>query len=111
MAAFTRSMDAATWALHFDLHVRAPSILAAAFAQQMPAEASGLIFIDSTPSGARLFIDGVEVGQTPYIAPNKFQPGTTVSARIVYPGAQEWTGTFSGGVDTSFTAELQAKPE
>jgi len=38
-----RSFNAATWALHFDLHVRAPSILAAAFAQQMPAEASGLI--------------------------------------------------------------------
>ncbi|NKM53181.1 short chain dehydrogenase [Rhizobium anhuiense] len=38
-----RSFNAATWALHFDLHVRAPSILAAAFAQQMPAAASGLI--------------------------------------------------------------------
>ncbi|CAN7282287.1 SDR family oxidoreductase [Rhizobium leguminosarum] len=38
-----RSFNAATWALHFDLHVRAPSILAAAFAQQMPAEAAGLI--------------------------------------------------------------------
>ncbi|PDS80085.1 SDR family oxidoreductase [Rhizobium sp. L43] len=38
-----RSFNAATWALHFDLHVRAPSILAAAFAQQMPADAAGLI--------------------------------------------------------------------
>ncbi|AHF83333.1 short-chain dehydrogenase [Rhizobium leguminosarum bv. trifolii WSM1689] len=38
-----RSFNAAIWALHFDLHVRAPSILAAAFAQQMPAEAAGLI--------------------------------------------------------------------
>ncbi|EJZ23094.1 SDR family oxidoreductase [Rhizobium sp. Pop5] len=38
-----RNFNAATWALHFDLHVRAPSILAAAFAQQMPPEAAGLI--------------------------------------------------------------------
>ncbi|WP_092752443.1 SDR family oxidoreductase [Rhizobium aethiopicum] len=38
-----RGFNAATWALHFDLHVRAPSILAAAFAQQVPAEAAGLI--------------------------------------------------------------------
>ncbi|MBA5803357.1 SDR family oxidoreductase [Rhizobium changzhiense] len=38
-----RSFNAATWALHFDLHVRAPSVLAAAFAQQMPNEAAGLI--------------------------------------------------------------------
>jgi hypothetical protein len=70
---------------------------------------SGLIFIDSTPTGARLFIEGVEVGRTPYVAPNKFQPGSTVQARIVYPQAQDWTGTFPGGVDASFTAELQAQ--
>ncbi|MGZ6144361.1 MAG: PEGA domain-containing protein [Myxococcales bacterium] len=73
------------------------------------SKAAGLIFIDSVPSGAQVFIDGVEVGRTPYVAPNRFQPGSTIPARIVYPGAQEWTGTFPGGVATSFTAELQAK--
>jgi hypothetical protein len=73
------------------------------------AKASGLIVIDSVPSNARLFINGAEVGRTPYVAPNTFEPGSTISARIVYPGAQEWTGTFPGGVDTSFTAELQAE--
>lgn len=72
-------------------------------------KASGLIVIDSVPSNARLFIEGEEVGRTPYVAPNTFQPGTTISARILYPGAQEWTGTFPGGVDTGFTAELQAQ--
>jgi hypothetical protein len=88
--------------------------LAARFGLQLwssgrSAKASGLIVIDSVPSNARLFINGTEVGRTPYVAPNTFQPGTTLSARIVYPGAQEWTGTFPGGVDTSFTAELQAE--
>jgi hypothetical protein len=73
------------------------------------AKASGLIFIDSRPSNARLFIDGAEVGRTPYVAPNTFRPGSTVSVHIVYPGAQEWSGTFPGGVDTSFTADLQAE--
>ncbi|MBX5240742.1 SDR family oxidoreductase [Rhizobium sp. NLR22b] len=38
-----RSFNADTWALHFDLHVRAPSILSAAFAQQVPAQAAGMI--------------------------------------------------------------------
>jgi hypothetical protein len=72
------------------------------------AKASGLIVIDSIPSNARLFINGAEVGRTPYVAPNRFPPGSRVSASIVYPGAQEWSGTFPGGVDTSFTAELQS---
>lgn len=73
------------------------------------AKASGLIVIDSVPSNARVFINGAEVGRTPYVAPNTFQPGSMVSARVVYPGAQEWSGTFQGGVDTSLTAELQAQ--
>jgi hypothetical protein len=73
-----------------------------------PAKASGLIVIDSVPTNARLFINGKEVGRTPYVAPNTFEPGSTISASVVYPGAQVWTGTFAGGVDTSFTAELQS---
>lgn len=72
-------------------------------------KASGLIIIDSVPSNARVFLDDKEVGRTPYVAPNTFEPGTTISTRILYPGAHEWTGTFPGGVDTSFTAELRAQ--
>ena len=73
------------------------------------SKAAGLILIDSTPSDARVFINGVEVGRTPYVAPNTFQPGTEVPVRLTYPAAQDWNGTFPGGVDTSFSAELQAK--
>lgn len=73
-------------------------------------KAAGLIFIDSHPADARVFIDGVEVGRTPYVAPNTFQPGTEVPLRIVYPGAQDWVGTLPGGVAASFTAQLEAKP-
>ncbi|NLS03077.1 SDR family oxidoreductase [Rhizobium sp. P32RR-XVIII] len=38
-----RSFDAAIWEEHFALHVRAPSILAAGFAAQLPEETDGLI--------------------------------------------------------------------
>jgi hypothetical protein len=75
--------------------------------QLRSAKPSGLIIIDSVPSLARVFIDGKEVGRTPYLAPNLFQPGSTVPVRIVYPGAQEWVGTIPGGVEAGFTAELQ----
>ena len=71
---------------------------------------SGLLVIDSVPGNARVFIDGVEVGRTPYVAPNTFKVGTEVPARITYPGAQDWVGTFPGGVPATFTAELQAQP-
>lgn len=37
------AFDAAVWDAHFTVHVRAPSILAAEFARQVPAEAGGLI--------------------------------------------------------------------
>ena len=71
------------------------------------AKPTGLLVIDSVPSGATVFIEDVEVGRTPFVAPNTFQPGTVVPVRVSYPGAQPWSGTFPGGIDTSFTADLQ----
>ena len=88
---------------------RKASDLADALGKVRMSKAAGLILIDSTPSDARVFINGVEVGRTPYVAPNTFQPGTEVPVRLTYPAAQDWNGTFPGGVDTSFSAELQAK--
>lgn len=75
------------------------------------SRASGLIVIDSRPAGAHVFLDGREVGRTPYVTPNTFQPGSTIPVRVTYPGAQDWSTTLPGGVDTSVTAELQAKAE
>jgi hypothetical protein len=72
------------------------------------SKAAGLIMVDSTPSNARVFIDGVEVGRTPYVAPNRFQPGNEVPLVIRYPGAQDWTGVLQGGQQASIMAELQA---
>ncbi|MCA1827284.1 MAG: PEGA domain-containing protein [Myxococcales bacterium] len=69
----------------------------------------GLIVIDSTPSDARVFLNGAEVGRTPYVAPNTFAPATDVPIVIKYPGAQDWTGSLPGGTNTTISAELQAK--
>jgi hypothetical protein len=73
------------------------------------AKPAGLIMIDSTPQDARVFLDGIEVGRTPYVAPNRFQPGTEVPVVVKYPGAQDWTGTLPGGQNATLQAELQAK--
>jgi hypothetical protein len=51
------------------------------------------------------------MGQTPWIAPNRFAPDATVEVRVVYPGAQEWVGSFKGGANATITAELQAQTE
>lgn len=72
------------------------------------ARASGLLVIDSVPSNARLFLDGQEVGRTPYVAPNTFEPGSTVQVLVRYPGAQDFTATVPGGVAASLSAELQS---
>jgi NAD(P)-dependent dehydrogenase (short-subunit alcohol dehydrogenase family) len=93
-----RSFDAKAWAQHFDIHVRAPSILAAAFAEQLPDETTGLIvniidqrvwalnpgFYSYTLSKAALWTATQTMAQTfaPKLRVNAIGPGPTVrSAR------------------------------
>jgi hypothetical protein len=77
--------------------------------QARQVKASGLIVIDSVPANARVFINGAEVGRTPYVSPNTFSVGAEIPMRVVYPGAQDWNGAFPGGVNTTVTADLQAQ--
>ena len=93
-----RGFDAEAWAQHFDIHVRAPSILAAAFAEQLPDDADGLIvniidqrvlalnpgFYSYTLSKAALWTATQTMAQTfaPKLRVNAIGPGPTVrSAR------------------------------
>ena len=80
-----------------------------AMTHEGPGKAHGLLVIDSHPDNAHVFINGEDVGRTPYVVPNKYTPGTTVPVRVTYPGAEDWNGEFPGGVATTVTAELQAK--
>jgi NAD(P)-dependent dehydrogenase (short-subunit alcohol dehydrogenase family) len=90
--------DAAAWEEHFALHVRAPSILAAAFAEQLPEDSAGLIvnvidqrvwalnptFYSYTLSKAALWTATQTMAQSfaPRIRVNALGPGPTVrSAR------------------------------
>ncbi|MDM9629240.1 SDR family oxidoreductase [Rhizobium sp. S152] len=90
--------DAAAWDEHFALHVRAPSILSAAFAEQLPEDRAGLIinvidqrvwalnpgFYSYTLSKAALWTATQTMAQSfaPRIRVNAIGPGPTVrSAR------------------------------
>ncbi|OCJ18492.1 short chain dehydrogenase [Rhizobium sp. AC44/96] len=90
--------DATAWEEHFALHVRAPSILAAAFAERLPASDAGLIvnvidqrvwalnpgFYSYTLSKAALWTATQTMAQSfaPRIRVNALGPGPTVrSAR------------------------------
>jgi NAD(P)-dependent dehydrogenase (short-subunit alcohol dehydrogenase family) len=90
--------DVAAWEEHFALHVRAPSILAAAFAEQLPQVSTGLIvnvidqrvwalnptFYSYTLSKAALWTATQTMAQSfaPRIRVNALGPGPTVrSAR------------------------------
>ncbi|WP_454848915.1 SDR family oxidoreductase [Rhizobium binxianense] len=91
-----RAFHEESWTQHFDVHVRAPSILAAAFAEQLPGNARGLIvniidqrvwalnpgFYSYTLSKAALWTATQTMAQTfaPKIRVNAIGPGPTVKS-------------------------------
>jgi len=58
---------------------------------QRPTGASGSLFVVSSPSGARLLIDGQPYGTTPAAIPNLAEG--THRIRLALPGHQPWEGT------------------
>ena len=62
----------------------------------------GSLEIESLPSGASLWIDGIRQGQTPFSL-SKLKPGTVVQLRIEHAGYKSWTGSaeiFAGKTTT-----------
>ncbi|PZM16950.1 SDR family oxidoreductase [Rhizobium tubonense] len=101
--------DAEAFDAHFAVHVRAPSILAAAFAEQLPAEVSGLIvnmidqrvwalnprFYSYTLSKSALWTATQTMAQTfaPRIRVNAIGPGPTV------PSVRQTKEDFQAQID------------
>lgn len=65
--------------------------------------------IESTPSGATVFVGEHELGQTPLARENDFRPGATVSVRVVKAGYKPWSGSFPGGTTTRLEVKLQRR--
>lgn len=60
---------------------------------------AGVVSISSQPPGAAVFIDGAEVGRTPWFADNVW-PSGLVEFELRLPGRQPKRGTFPGGIET-----------
>ncbi|MGV3622054.1 MAG: PEGA domain-containing protein [Archangium sp.] len=69
------------------------------------AAAKGQVIISSTPSGAKIFVDDTERGQTPWAVDNHWNG--TVKVRLEARGYKPWEGTFQGGQDQTLDVQLK----
>ncbi|HZI06796.1 MAG TPA: PEGA domain-containing protein, partial [Archangium sp.] len=75
----------------------------------LPFEVPGLgpeLRIHSTPPGASVRVDGLEVGTTPLSIGNTWPEGT-VSVEVSLPGYRPWRGSFAGNQPVTLDAQLQ----
>lgn len=80
---------------------------AVAFWPKPPEPPKGpVVTIDSWPTGARVRIDGSDVGQTPYYSDNHYHPGP-VKLQLSLKGYRDWSGTFDGGCDAVVGVTMQ----
>ena len=62
--------------------------------------------IRSEPSGARVMVDGVDVGVTPLVMDNTY-PARAIPVQLKLRGYRAWTGSFMGGMKADVDAELK----
>ncbi len=75
----------------------------------LPFEVPGLgpdLIIHSTPPGASVLVDGLEVGTTPLTIGNTWTEGN-VSVEVSLPGYRPWRGSFVGNQPVTLNAQLQ----
>ena len=72
-----------------------------------PAATTGGLYLQSRPSGARVFVDGQFVGTTPLLIA-ELAPGAH-AIRVEYPGHRQWTTTamIAAGQRTRISASLE----
>jgi eukaryotic-like serine/threonine-protein kinase len=72
-------------------------------------EGAPALSVESEPSGATVFVQGEESGNTPLLGSNEFSRGSQVQVRLELKGYQPWTGTFNGGVNAKVRATLRRR--
>lgn len=82
-------------------------ILVAPRLRGTPPRRPGALFIESTPSGATVLMNGQPVGETPWAGDNP--PTSTTLITLTRDGYGEVTLRFDGGVDWSGSVKLQRR--
>jgi len=72
------------------------------------AVSSPSLFILSEPSGAKVFVGGVEVGVTPWGGDNVW-PEQPLKIEVRMAGYKPWVGTAMGGKQATLRAELKRR--
>ncbi|MDP2271725.1 MAG: PEGA domain-containing protein [Archangium sp.] len=83
-----------------DMGVRASSLLNEA----LSGDAAPII-ISSTPTGATVFIDGKEIGQTPWSGDNRWVGEPALVLQL--PGYRPWEGKLKGGEPQTLDIKLK----
>ncbi|MCY1043383.1 protein kinase [Corallococcus sp. bb12-1] len=61
--------------------------------------------IRSEPSGAKVMVDGVDMGVTPLVMDNAY-PARSIPVQLKLRGHRTWTGSFMGGMKADVDAQL-----
>lgn len=85
---------------------QAPTVAATAAPSLQPVAASGSLSVASSPSGATIYVDGVQRGITPATIPGLFAAGHTVLLKM--DGYQDYSAsvTISAGQTQTVSATL-----
>jgi hypothetical protein len=65
--------------------------------------------IESDPAGAKVIVDGEDVGTTPFLGSNNVAPGKDAEVRVELPGYKPWVGVLKGGTNGRLRAKLKRR--
>ncbi|MHB8877837.1 MAG: protein kinase domain-containing protein [Myxococcaceae bacterium] len=68
-----------------------------------------VLYLDSNPPGAMVQINGVQLGTTPLIRENLYQPGAPIEFKLSLKGYKPAKGTFTGGEGAERFLELERR--
>ncbi len=73
-----------------------------------PPEPGALLFVNSEPAGADVYIGESKVGQTPWAVENRWPRGQEIHVSLRMRGYRTWTGSFVGGKKATVSATLRS---
>lgn len=92
--------------LYFKPHIPVPDgVREGTLLDAIGPAANGHVIISSQPAGAAIFIDGENVGVTPWATDNRWSG--EVKVKLVARGYKAWESTFVGGTNQTLDVQLK----